>query len=110
MHSTCEHAINSLYCPLELHLVTRVNKTAPDSPARCKNSDPDVQCTAVFGVQYSWAYSPLDDIARSIPLKEVLKYTPLGVGAAGANITTKTSLRLDSLLPKDRTLLWYNGR
>jgi hypothetical protein len=106
MHSTCEHAINSLYCPLELHLVTRVNKSAPDSPAQCKSSD----CTAVFGVQYSWTDSPVDDSGSSKPLQNALLYTPLGLGAAGANVTFKTSLNIDSLLPKDRTLLWYNGR
>jgi carbonic anhydrase len=50
VHSTCEHAVDGFLCPLELHLVTKVDQKAKDTPAKCKTAN----CLAVFGVIYTF--------------------------------------------------------
>lgn len=50
VHSTCEHAVDGFLCPLELHLVTRVDQKAKDIPEQCKTAN----CLAVFGVIYTF--------------------------------------------------------
>ena len=39
VHSTCEHAVDGFLCPLELHLVTRVDQKARDIPDQCKTEN-----------------------------------------------------------------------
>ena len=57
VHSTCEHAVDGFLCPLELHLVTRVDQKARDIPDQCKTEN----CLAVFGVIYTFDAQKLGD-------------------------------------------------
>ena len=80
VHSTCEHTLDSFFCPLELHLVTRVDKNAGDSPEKCKTAD--ANCLAVFGVLNTFGADV--DAKRVTPtatlFDSIIRYFPGGVG------------------------------
>ena len=78
MHSTCEHIVDSYLCPLELHLVTRVDKTAADSPEMCKREG--VPCLAVFGVNHGFTNSPTSDKGSSSLFAAIVKNLPKKTG------------------------------
>jgi carbonic anhydrase len=117
VHSTCEHAVDGNLCPLELHLVTRVDQKAKDSPAQCKTAN----CLAVFGVIYTFDAEKLSkamdqaqntttiDRSNENILDLMVNQLPKGAGKANAVSLPSVSLDLATLLPEDHTLAWYQG-
>lgn len=64
-HSTCEHIVDGFMCPLELHLVTKVdNETDAPVPRYCQKNT----CLAVFGVTFE--YNADDVFTGTVPFME----------------------------------------
>jgi len=103
MHSTCEHIVNGYMCPIELHLVTKVDNTSSmPVPAQCKTSN----CLAVFGAFYTLDTNP--ETEKFPFFQEIVDNIPNSVGPQNAN-TVATTLDLSSLLPTTKKYIHYSG-
>jgi carbonic anhydrase len=108
VHSTCEHVVDSFLCPLELHLVTRVDPDSDSAPAACRSEA--APCLAVFGVMYSFSNDPMDDKNGNKFLDTVVKHLPKDAAAGASNpLPTAATLDLGSLLPAKKDLAFYSG-
>lgn len=108
VHSTCEHTVDSFMCPLELHLVSRVDPGSADAPPACR--DEAAPCLAVFGVMFNFGDDPMDDTSGSAFLDDVAKHLPRAAAAGSSRaLPPSAALDLGSLLPASKDHAFYSG-
>ncbi|KFM27369.1 Carbonic anhydrase 2 [Auxenochlorella protothecoides] len=105
-HSTCEHIVDGFMCPLELHLVTKVdNETDAPVPRYCQKNT----CLAVFGVTFE--YNADDVFTGTVPFMEgIVESLPSQDDVVAQDATfLDTTFDLNTLIPSNSSYAWYQG-